>query len=150
MKTNLRWAADSVQDWKKLPVLSNVKTILRLLPVSLALCLCGCGPGYTFSPWTGPQGNWTTGPGGYVKIVDHVPLFTPGQFPPKPYILLGAVSTDSEGNLAKAVREQHADAAMISRESSYQSGAVAWAAPGVYGVTPLRHTVITANLIKYK
>jgi hypothetical protein len=150
MKTNVHWLADSVQDWKGLPVLGNMKTILRLLPVSLALCLCGCGAGYTFSPWTGPQSNWTTGPGGYVKLVDKVPLFTPGQYPPKPYILLGAVSTDNEDNLAKAVRQQHADAAMISGESSYRSGSIAWAAPGVYGVTPLRHTVITANLIKYK
>jgi hypothetical protein len=150
MKTKLRLLDDSVQDLKKLPVLDNVKTILRLLPVSLALFLCGCGAGYTFSPWTGPQSNWTTGPGGYVKIVDNVPLFTQGQFPPKPYILIGAVSTDSENNLAKAVRQQHADAAIISGESSVRSGSIAWAAPGVYGVTPLHHTVITANLIKYK
>ena len=146
----LRWLAGWLQDGKGLPVLGDVKTILRLLPVALALCLCGCGAGYTFSPWTGPQGNWTTGPGGYVKMVGNVPLFAQGQFPPKPYILLGAVSTDNEDNLAKAVREQHADAAMISRESSYQTGSVAWAAPGVYGVTPLHHTVITANLIKYR
>jgi hypothetical protein len=150
MKMNPRWLADWMQDGKGLPVLGNVKTILRLLPVSLALCLCGCGPGYTFSPWTGPQGNWTTGPGGYVKIVDNVSLFTPGQFPPKPYYLVGAVSTDSEHNLAKAVRDHQADAAMISGESSYRTGSVAWAAPGVYGVTPLTHTVITANLIKYR
>ena len=65
-------------------------------------------------------------------------------------MLVGAVSTDSEDNLAKAVREQHADAAMISGESSVRTGSIAWAAPGVYGVTPLRKTVITANLIKYK
>jgi hypothetical protein len=150
MKTILRWLENSVQDWKRRPVLGDMKTILRLLPVALALCVCGCGAGYTFSPWTGPQGNWTTGPGGYVKIVGNVPLFTPGQFPPKPYVLLGAVSTDSEDNLAKAVREQHADAAMISGESSVRTGSIAWAAPGVYGVTPIRHTVITANLIKYR
>jgi hypothetical protein len=150
MKTILRWLVDSVQDGTGRPVLGDVKMILRLLPLSLALCFCGCSPGYTFSPWTGPQGNWTTGPGGYVKIVDNVAMFTPGQFPPKPYILLGAVSTDSEDNLAKAVRQQHADAAMISSESSVRTGSVAWAAPGVYGVTPIRHTTITANLIKYR
>src|SRR5580698_6329547 len=138
MKTNLRWLINSLQDWKGSPVLGGMKTILRLLPVSLALCLCACGAGYTFSPWTGPQSNWTTGPGGYVKIVDNVPLFTPGQFPPKPYVLVGAVSTDSEDNLAKAVREQRADAAMISSEASVRTGSVAWAAPGVYGVTPIR------------
>jgi hypothetical protein len=150
MKTNMSWLAESVQDGKSWPVLKNVKTILTLLSLSLALALCGCGPGYNFSPWTGPQSNWTTGPGGYSKMVDRVVLFTPGQYPPRPYILLGAVSTDSEGNLAKAVREHHADAAMISSESSYRSGSIAWAAPGVYGVTPLHHTVITANLIKYQ
>jgi len=133
-----------------MPVLGDVKTILYLLPVSLALCLCGCSPGYTFNPWTGPQSNWTTGPGGYVKIVDNVPFFTPGQFPPKPYLLVGAVNTDSEDNLAKAVREQHADAAMITSETSVRTGSIAWAAPGVYGVTPIRHTTITASLIKYR
>jgi hypothetical protein len=150
MKMKLLWLADSVQDGKRSPVLGDVKTILRLLPLSLALCLCGCSAGYTFSPWTGPQSNWTTGPGGYVKIVDNVPMFTPGQFPPKPYFIVGAVNTDSEDNLAKAVREQHADAAMISLESSVRTGSIAWAAPGVYGVTPIRHTTITANLIKYR
>jgi hypothetical protein len=127
-----------------------MKTILCLLPVSVALCLCGCSPGYTFSPWSGPQQNWSTGPGGYVRLVDSVPLLAPGQYPSRPYIVLGAVSTDSEANLAKAAREQHADAALLSGERVYRTGSVAWAAPGVYGVTPLTHTQITANLIKYK
>jgi hypothetical protein len=120
------------------------------LPVSLALCLCGCGPGYTFSPWTGPQSNWTTGPGGYVRMVDNVAFFGPGQYPSRPYIILGAVSTDNEDNLAKAAREQHADAALISGEAVRRTGSVAWAAPGVYGVTPLTSKTITANLIKYR
>jgi hypothetical protein len=79
-----------------------------------------------------------------------VPVFSPGQMPPKPYLVLGAVSTDSEGNLAKAVREQHADAALLVSESTVRTGSVAWAAPGVYGVTPLTSTKITANLIKYR
>ncbi len=127
-----------------------MKTLLRLLPVSLALCLCGCGPGYTFSPWTGPQSNWTTGPGGYVRIVDKVPIFAPGQFPPQPYILIGAVNADNEGDLAKAARQQHADAAMLSSERVYRTGTVVWAAPGVSGATPVTSTKITANLIKYK
>jgi len=127
-----------------------VKTIVCLLPVSLALLLCGCGPGYTFSPWTGPQSNWTTGPAGYVRMVDKIPVFSPGQFPPQPYILLGAVTTDSEDNLAKAARQQHADAVLLSGESVRRTGSVAWAAPGVAGVTPLTSTTITAQLIKYR
>ena len=127
-----------------------MKTMLRLLPLSLALCLCGCGAGYIFSPWTGPQSEWTTGPAGYVRLVDGVPIFAPGQFPPKPYILIGSIHTDSEGNLAKAAREQHADAIMLSSEVERRTGSIAWAAPGVYGVTPLTSKSITANLIKYK
>jgi len=83
-------------------------------------------------------------------MVRNVPLFGPGQYPPRPYLLLGSVNTDSEAKLAKAAHEQHADAIMLVSESSYRSGSVAWAAPGVYGVSPIRHTVITANLIKYK
>jgi hypothetical protein len=127
-----------------------MKRILCLLPVSLALCLCGCGPGYNFSPYVGQQQNWTTGPGGYVRLVDNVPLFSPGQYPTQPYIVLGAVSTDSEDNLGKAAHEQHADAILLSSESVYRTGSVAWAAPGVTGVTPLTSKRITANLIKYR
>ena len=127
-----------------------MKTILCLLPVSLALCLCGCGPGFTFSPWTGPQSNWSTGPGGYVRMVDNVPLYPPGQYPSRPYILLGAVSANSEDNLAKAAHQQHADAILLSTESVYRSGSVAVAAPGVYYAQPIHHTVITAQLIQYR
>jgi hypothetical protein len=127
-----------------------MKTILRLLPVSLAVCLCGCGAGYTFTPWTGPQDNWTTGPGGYVRTVDNVPIFAPLQYPPKPYFVLGAVITDKESKVAKAVRQQHGDAAILSSESVRRTGTVAWAVPGVYGVTPVTKTTITANIIKYK
>jgi hypothetical protein len=150
MKTMLRLSPLSLQDMKECPVLGYMKTIFRLLPLSFAICLCGCGPGYNFSPYVGQQANWATGAGSYVKMVDHAQIYSPGQLPPRPYIILGAVSTDSEDNLAKAVREQHADAAIISNESSYRNGSVVWAAPGVTGVTPLRHTVISANLIKYK
>ncbi len=127
-----------------------VKTILRLLPFSLVLGLCGCGPGYEFSPYVGQQQNWTMGAAGYVRMVDKVPIYSPGQYPPRPYFVLGAVSTDNEGNLAKAVREQHADAALISTESVRRTGSVAWGRAGVYGVTPLTSKLITANLIKYK
>jgi hypothetical protein len=150
MKTNLRLLPVTMQDSKERPVLGNVKTILRLLPVSLALWLCGCGAGYTFSPYVGQQQNWATGPGGYIRMVNNVPVFSPGQMPPKPYFVLGAVNTDSEDNLAKAAREQHADAIMLSSERVYRTGSVAWGAPGVYGVTPLTSTKITANLIRYK
>jgi hypothetical protein len=150
MKMKLRLLPVSMQDLKASSVLGSMKTISCLMGVSLALCLCGCGAGYKFSPWTGPQSNWSTGPGGYVRMVENVPVFAPGQFPPRPYLLLGAVTTDSEGNLAKAAREQHADAVMLSSESVRRTGSVAWAAPGVYGVTPLTSTTITANLIKYK
>jgi hypothetical protein len=150
MKTILRVLPFSMQYSRERPVLSHVKTILRLLPVSLALCFCGCGPGYNFSPYVGQQQNWTTGPGGYIRMVDRVPLFAPGQFPDRPYFVVGAVSTDDEGNLAKAARDQHADAILLVNESRYRSGSIAWAAPGVYGVSPITRTTITANLIKYK
>src|ERR1700678_3820010 len=108
MDSDLRMRPVSMQDSSKWPVLGYVKTILYLLPVSLALFLCGCGPGYNFSPYVGQQQNWTTGPGGYIRLGNHVPLFSQGQFPERPYLVLGAVSTDSEDNLAKAAREQHA------------------------------------------
>jgi hypothetical protein len=150
MKKALCLPPISMKDMRRIPVLDHMKTMLRLLPLSLALCLCGCGPGYNFSPFMGAQQNWTMGPGGYVRVVDRVPLFAPGQFPSRPYIILGAVSTDNEHNLAKAAREQQADAVLLASESSYRSGSIAWAAPGVYGVTPIRHTVITANLIRYR
>jgi hypothetical protein len=150
MKTILSWLAGTVQDSKGLPVLGHMKTILRLLPVSLALFLCGCGPGYTFTPWSGPQSNWSTGPAGYVRTVENVPFFSPQQYPPRPYYVLGAVTTDDEKNVAKAVRDQHADAAIISAEVVRRTGSVAWAAPGVYGVTPLTSKTITANIIKYR
>jgi len=139
-----------MQDFRGPSVLCNVKTNICLLSLSLALCLCGCGPGYTYSPYAGPQQNWTTGPGGYIRLVDHVPLFSPGQFPSRPYVVLGAVTTDSEDNLAKAAREQNADAILLSSESVVRTGSVAWGAPGVYGVTPLTSRRITANLIKYR
>lgn len=122
-----------------------------ILSVGLAagLCLCGCGAGYTYSPWVGPQQNWSTGPGGYVKVVDHVSIYPPGQYPSQSYVILGAVKTDSEAHLAKAARAQHADAALLSTERSYRSGTVAVAAPGMFIAQPLRDTVITANLIKF-
>jgi hypothetical protein len=150
MKMNKRLLPAWMQDFKAWSVLADMKTMIRLLPVSLALFLFGCGPGYTFTPWTGAQDNWSTGPGGYVRMVDNVPVFSPGQFPPRPYVLLCAVVTDSEHRLARAARDQHADAVLLSRESVHRSGSIAWGAPGVYGVSPITSTTITANLIRYK
>ena len=126
-----------------------MKTIFRLLQITLVAGLCGCGAGYTFSPWVGPQQNWSTGPGGYVKIVEHVSIYAPGQYPAQGYVILGAVKTDSEENLAKAVKEQHADAALLSTERSYRSSTVAVAVPGMFFTQPLYDTIITANLIKF-
>ena len=115
----------------------------------LAAALCGCGAGYTFSPYAGVQQNWATGAGGYVKQIDHAMLFPPGQLPARHYVIIGSISTDSEDNMAKAVREQHADAALISTDTTYRSGSVGIAMPGLYVAEPLRHRVITANLIRF-
>jgi hypothetical protein len=128
----------------------TIRTILNVIPGLLLLGLCGCGPGYTFSPYVGEQQNWTTGPGGYVKLVDHTTLYAPGQYPPRPYIIIGAVTTDNENNLAKAIREQHADAALISNESTVRNGSVAVVTGGVFWSEPLRKTIVTANLIRFK
>jgi hypothetical protein len=59
-------------------------------------------------------------------------------------------STDNEENVAKAVKEQHGDAALLSSETEHRTGSIAWAAPGVYGVTPLTKKVITGNIIKFR
>ncbi len=125
-------------------------SLKMIVPGLLMLGLCGCGAGYTFSPYVGEQQNWTIGAGGYVKLVDKASLYSPGQYPTRPYVILGAVTTDSEDNLAKAVREQHADAALISNESTVRNGSVAVATGGVFWSEPLRKTVVTANLIRFR
>jgi hypothetical protein len=130
--------------------MKTIRSLKMIIPGLLFLGLCGCGPGYTFSPYVGEQQNWTVGPGGYVKMVDKASLYAPGQYPTRPYVILGAVTTDGEGNLAKAVREQHADAALISNESTYHNGNVIVAGGGVLWNEPLRRTVVTANLIRFK
>lgn len=122
----------------------------KTLPVLLLLALCGCGPGYTFSPYLGQQQNWMTTPAAYTKVVDNVVLYPAGQLPNRPYYIVGGVTTDNEENLAKAVREQHADAAIISSSREYRNGTVAVAAGGVIWAEPLRKSVVTANLIKFK
>ncbi len=124
---------------------------LKLVLPALALAaLCGCGTPYSFSPYMGEQKNWMTSPGGYVRIVDKATIYSAGQYPSRPYVIVGAVTTGNEENLAKAVREQHADAALIYNQYSVRNGAVAVAGAGVYWSEPLRQTVITANLIRFR
>ncbi len=120
------------------------------IPFLLLLVLCGCGPGYTFTPYVGQQANWSTMPGAFTKVVDGVPLYLPGQYPERPYVIVGGVSTDNEENVAKAVREHHADAAVISSNREYRNGSVAVGAGGVFWAQPLRHSVVTANIINFK
>ncbi len=122
----------------------------RMIPTLLLFVVCGCGPGYQFSPYYGQQQNWTTSSGGYVKVVDKATLYPPGHFPDRPYIILGSVSTDNEENVAKAVREQHADAALVYTDRTYRTGTVAVAGPGVIWGVPLTGRTVNAQLIKYK
>ena len=125
-------------------------TMKRMIPVLLLFVVCGCGPGYNFSPYYGQQQNWQTMPSGYVKVVDNATLYPPGQFPNRPYTIIGSVSTGSEHNVAKAVHEQHADAALIYTDRSYRTGTVAVAGPGVVWGIPITHSDVNAQLIKYK
>ena len=84
-----------------------------------------------------------------MKVVDHVQLYAPGQYPIQPYIVLGAVTTDSEENLAKAVREQHADAALISTDITWRTGSVAVAGPAcsiISRFVPPRSRPISSSL----
>ena len=129
---------------------SRFRSLKKLLPFFLLVGAVGCGPGYTFSPYVGQQQNWQTQPASYVKVVDKANLYMPGQFPDRPYIILGAVTTDNEQNVAKAVHEQHADAALVYTEHSYRTGTVAVAAPGVIWGVPLRHSDVSAQLIKFR
>jgi hypothetical protein len=122
----------------------------RIMPVLLLLMLCGCGPGYDFSPYYGQQQNWSTSQGGYVKMVDGATMYSPGQFPSRPYIIIGSVSTDNEHNVAKAVHDQHADAALIYTDQTYRTGTVAVAGPGIIWNVPLTGSHVNAQLIRYK
>ena len=122
----------------------------RMIPTLLLFAVCGCGPGYEFSPYYGQQQNWTTQPGGYVKVVDKATLYPPGSFPNRPYMIVGSVTTDNEHNVAKAVREQQADAALIYSDRTYRTGTVAVAGPGMVWNVPLTGSQMRAQLIKYK
>ena len=131
-----------------------------MIPALLLIVVCGCGTPYTFSPYVGQQQNWGTQPGGFVKVVDGASLYPPGQLPDRPYIVIGDVSTHSEGDLAKAVHEQQADAALIYNSRTYQNGSLTIGGAGAgYGrggggafawTTPLTHTDVNARLIKFK
>jgi hypothetical protein len=122
----------------------------KMIPALLLILVCGCGPGYNFSPYIGQQQNWTTQPGGYVKVVDGATLYPPGQFPNRSYIILGAVTSDNENNIAKAVHEQHADAALVYTDITYRTGAVAVAGPGMIWSVPLTGSKVNAQLIKFR
>jgi hypothetical protein len=122
----------------------------RMIPALLLVLVCGCGPGYDFSPYYGVQQNWTTQPGSYVKIVDKATLYPPGHFPDRPYAIMGSVSTDNEENVAKAVHEQHADAALVFTDRTYRTGSVAVAGPGMIWNVPLTGRKVNAQLIKFR
>jgi len=122
---------------------------ISLMAVTASV-IVGCGTPYTYSPYVGQQKNWTTSPGGYVRSVQGVPFYGPGQYPTKPYTILGAVSTDSEDNMVRAAREQHADAVLISHDQVYPTGSVAMAGAGVIWSEPLTGRTITANLIRFQ
>jgi hypothetical protein len=123
---------------------------MGIAPALLLMFACGCGTPYNFSPYYGQQQNWQTQPGGFVKVVNHANLYMPGQFPDRPYTIVGSVTTDSEGNVAKAVHDQHADAALIYTDRTYRTGSVAVASPGVIWNIPLRHSDVAAQLIRFK
>jgi hypothetical protein len=121
----------------------------KMIPMLLLFVLCGCGAGYNFSPYVGQQQNWQTQPGGSVKVVDKVTLYPSGQLPSRPYTIIGSVTTDSEHNVAKAVHDQHADAALISVDRTYRTGTVGVEGPGVVFGIPLTGREVKAQIIKY-
>lgn len=121
-----------------------------LFSALMTVLVCGCGPGYDFSPYYGQQQNWQTSPGGYTKVVDGVTIYPRGQFPNRPYMIIGSVSTDNEHNVAKAVKDKQADAALIFDDRTYRTGTVAVAGPGVVWGIPLTGSHVAAQLIKYQ
>ena len=125
-------------------------TLRISLIAATAMAIIGCGTPYTYSPYVGQQQNWTTSAGGYVRDVKGVPFYAPGQYPNKPYTILGAVSTDSEDNLVRAAHEQHADAVLISHDQVYPTGSVEMAGAGVIWSQPTTGRAITANLIRFQ
>ena len=127
------------------------RLIFRIfLVTATAVAIVGCGTPYSYSPYVGQQQNWTTSAGGYVRYVQGVPFYAPGQYPNKPYTILGAASTDSEDNMARAAHEQHADAVLISHDQVYPTGSVEMVGAGVIWSQPTTGRSITANLIRFK
>ncbi|HZM01528.1 MAG TPA: hypothetical protein VFC44_00770 [Candidatus Saccharimonadales bacterium] len=122
----------------------------KLIPALLLIGLCGCGPGYDYSPYVGAQQNWTTNPGSYVRMVDHVKIYPQGEYPERPYLILGSVRGGNEHDIAKAVRDQGGDAAMIFSDQTVRSGSVQIAGPGIIFNQPLRRTIVTAQVVKYR
>ncbi|MDB6059567.1 MAG: hypothetical protein JWO95_3411 [Verrucomicrobiales bacterium] len=120
------------------------------LVVAVAAAIVGCGTPYTYSPYVGQQKNWTTAPGGYVRYVRDVPFYPPGQYPNRPYVIVGAVSTDNEDNMVRAAHEQHADAVLVSHDEVYPTGSVAMEGAGVIWSQPTTGRALTANLIRFQ
>ena len=121
----------------------------RMIPALLLFVVCGCGPGYDFTPYIGQQSNWQTEPGSYVKVVNKATLYPPGHFPNRPYIIIGSVSTDNQENVAKAVHDEQADAALIFTDETYRTGTVGVEGPGVVFGIPLTGREVKAQIIKY-
>jgi hypothetical protein len=121
---------------------------LWIAALALVLCAaCSSTPKYNFSAYDGPQKNWTTSSGGYVKIVKGIPLYT--QYPSRPYELIGAVVVDSEKELARAAKYYHADAALIYRHTTGVDGSVTFVSP-LWLSFPITETRITAQLLRFK
>jgi hypothetical protein len=116
----------------------------------LATVLCGCGTGYVYSPYIGQQQNWPTQVGGYVKVIDKVTVYPEGQFPNRPYTVIGSITTGNDDKIAKAVRDQQADAAIIINYKRYRTGTLGIAGPGSFWDVPLTATHIAAQLIKFR
>jgi len=100
-------------------------------------------------PYVGQQQNWATQSGAYVKVVNKSTVYPPGQFPDRPYIIIGSIATDSEGNVAKAVHDQHADAALIFSDRKSPNGAIAIGNAKFAWAIPLTKSEVQAVLIKY-
>src|SRR5208283_2677610 len=83
------------------------------------------------------------------KVVDKANLYPPGQFPNRPYMIIGSVATDSEGKVAKAVHDQHADAALIYSDRKSPNGAIAIGNDKFAWAIPLTKSEVKAGLIKY-
>ncbi len=121
---------------------------ISLILLGGGLLLAGCGtPDFHFMPWVGQQQNWATSPGGYVRIVDGVEIYS--QYPSRPYEIVGAVAVEKEKDLAKAVKYYRADAAILSRQNIINEGSVVYPGPGVWVSQPITKKLITGQLIRF-